>query len=44
VHGVVALGLQGFFFAVPQNRLETQVEMLVCATLIGLKTNPADGC
>ncbi|MEM9470359.1 MAG: TetR/AcrR family transcriptional regulator [Pseudomonadota bacterium] len=36
VHGVVALGLQGFFFAVPQRRLEAQVSLLVRATLAGL--------
>ena len=36
VHGVVALGLQGFFFAVPQGRLEAQVSLLVRATLAGL--------
>ncbi len=36
VHGVVALGLQGFFFAVPQHRLEAQVSLLVRATLAGL--------
>jgi AcrR family transcriptional regulator len=37
VHGVVALGLQGFFFAVPQRKLEAQVNLLVRATLAGLK-------
>ncbi|WP_337660266.1 TetR/AcrR family transcriptional regulator [Anderseniella sp. Alg231-50] len=37
VHGVVSLGLQGFFFAVPQRELETQVSLLVRATLAGLK-------
>ncbi len=37
VHGVVSLGLQGFFFAVPQSRLEAQVALLVRATLGGLK-------
>ncbi len=36
VHGVVALGLQGFFFAVPQGKLEAQVSLLVRATLAGL--------
>lgn len=37
VHGVVSLGLQGFFFAVPQRKLEAQVSLLVRATLGGLK-------
>lgn len=41
VHGVVALGLQGFFFAVPQRRLEAQVSMLVRATLTGLPRDQA---
>ncbi len=39
VHGVVSLGLQGFFFAVPQRKLEAQVALLVRATLAGLKPN-----
>jgi AcrR family transcriptional regulator len=37
VHGVVSLGLQGFFFAVPPEALEKQVAMLVNASLEGLK-------
>ncbi|MEO9874984.1 MAG: TetR/AcrR family transcriptional regulator [Anderseniella sp.] len=37
VHGVVSLGLQGFFFAVPQRKLEAQVSLLVQATLAGLR-------
>lgn len=37
VHGVVSLGLQGFFFAVPQRKLEAQVSLLVRATLGGLE-------
>lgn len=37
VHGVVSLGLQGFFFAVPQREMEAQVSLLVRATLAGLK-------
>ncbi len=37
VHGVVSLGLQGFFFAVPQQELEGQVSQLVKSTLKGLR-------
>ena len=37
VHGVVSLGLQGFFFAVPPDALEKQVALLVNAALEGLK-------
>lgn len=37
VHGVVSLGLQGFFFAVPADALEKQVALLVNAALEGLK-------
>lgn len=37
VHGVVSLGLQGFFFAVPEEMLEQQVALLVSAALDGLK-------
>lgn len=37
VHGVVSLGLQGFFFAVPQQQLEAQVRQLVRSTVNGLK-------
>lgn len=37
VHGVVSLGLQGFFFAVPQRKLEAQVSLLVRAALVGLR-------
>lgn len=37
VHGVVSLGLQGFFFAVPPDALENQVALLVNAALEGLK-------
>jgi AcrR family transcriptional regulator len=36
VHGVVSLGLQGFFFAVPPDQLEQQVTSLVQAALAGL--------
>ena len=39
VHGVVSLGLQGFFLAVPQRKLEAQAALLVRATLAGLKPN-----
>lgn len=38
VHGVVSLGLQGFFFAVPADALEQQVALLVNAALEGLKS------
>jgi AcrR family transcriptional regulator len=37
VHGVVSLGLQGFFFAVPQQQLEAQVSKLVQSTLKGMR-------
>lgn len=37
VHGVVSLGLQGFFFAIPPDALEKQVALLVNAALEGLK-------
>lgn len=37
VHGVVALGLQGFFFSIPPESLEAQVELLVRSALIGLQ-------
>ena len=37
VHGVVSLGLQGFFFAVPVEDIPKQVELLVRATLRGLE-------
>ncbi len=41
VHGVVSLGLQGFFFAVPQEQLVAQVKLLVQATLTGLQQTPS---
>lgn len=37
VHGVVSLGLQGFFFAVPQQQIEAQASQLVRSTLKGLR-------
>ena len=39
VHGVVSLGLQGFFFAVPADQLERQVTLLVRAALAGLPSS-----
>jgi AcrR family transcriptional regulator len=39
VHGVVSLGLQGFFFAVPQDKLEDQASLLVRTAIAGLKAS-----